>query len=297
MPETSAAAGPLREADVLVAAAEAPWLPAMAGMLARSRWELLKQQSGLSETNYGTARVLAGNADAPKTVAAEFVLPAAFGRPEPILVETLPFVVAYSRLGLRLAQSVPPSTSNRLLEGFGAIARIGGLARAVGGVLAVVHVLDVPSPNHDVSFSDPAVPFSVFVGVHRMPVSNDALRMAEQLVHECMHLQLTLLEAIHPLVSGNVEKHWSPWQETMRPTRGVLHGLYVFSVLDAFFAELARLRHLTVGEAEHLAIRRREIEAEIGQAADALAGSVELTTFGRAFITALLAPGKAVAVT
>ena len=295
MPETRAAAGPLREADVLAAAAEAPWLPAMTGMLARSRWELLKQQSGLSKANYGTARVLAGDASAPRTVVAEFVLPAAFGRPEPILVETLPFVGAYSRLGLRLAPSVPPSAYDRLLEGFGAIARIDGLARAVGGVLAVVHVLEVPSPDHDVSFSDPAVPFSVFVGVHGVPVSNDALRMAEQLVHECMHLQLTLLEAVHPLVSGDVEKHWSPWQETMRPTRGVLHGLYVFSVLDAFFAELFRLRNLTVGEAEHLEIRRREIEAETVQAAGALAGSAELTSFGRAFLAALLAPRRAVA--
>ncbi len=227
---------------------------------------------------------------------AEITLPAAFGRSRTVIIEGLPHVHGYAGVGLRIAELTPPSAAAaaaRLAEAFEVVARVDGLALALGCLLKAIHVLEAPSPDHDVSFSDPEVPFSALVGVQGVSGPNAAVRLAEQVVHECMHLQLTLLEAVHPFTSADVELHWSPWQEKPRPARGVLHGLYVFRVLDAFFAELASGAGLDAGAANHLARRRREIAAETAAAAASLSRSSELTSFGRAFLDAILAPREA----
>lgn len=102
-----------------------------------------------------------------------------------------------------------------------------------------------------------------------------------------MHLLLTLLENERALVGDLGERHLSPWQGCPRPTRGVLHGFYVFSVLDVVFARLAGWPGLSAPEAAHALRRRGEIAGELTVAADALATSSELTQDGRGLVAEL----------
>jgi HEXXH motif-containing protein len=46
-----------------------------------------------------------------------------------------------------------------------------------------------------------------------------------------MHLQLTLIEQEAPLVADDLYAARSPWKREQRPLSGLLHGLYVFSVI------------------------------------------------------------------
>ncbi len=279
------------EVALLAAAADAPWLPGMAAGLARRKWDALGRRLDLRPSDYSTSRILARSATASRRIVAEITPPPAFGRTDSILLEDLGRVGAYDDVGLRLSelrdQDAIQAVRERLLRAFAVVAEVPSLAVAIGGVLSSIHVLETPSSDHDVSYSDPAVPFSVFVGVPDAAGPVASLRLAESLVHEAMHLQLTLVEAAVPLVAGDDERHWSPWQQTMRPTQGVLHGLYVFEVLDAFFAELSRHPGGDTRVAAHLQARREEIQAETADATSALLRSKELTFRGRSFIHAL----------
>ena len=135
---------------------------------------------------------------------------------------------------------------------------------AVAACLRSVHVLQPPGAEIDVSYSDPDVPFSVFLSIPA-PGPRAALRLAESLVHEGMHLHLTLIEAVLPLVGDERASTFSPWMRQPRPLRGVLHGLYVFSAIDAFLRVLERSGLLGPDQAAFAARRRRQIAREIGQ--------------------------------
>jgi HEXXH motif-containing protein len=55
--------------------------------------------------------------------------------------------------------------------------------------------------------------------------------VAESLIHESMHLQLTLVDSIEPLAVDDRANGYSPWKEELRPVTGLLQGLYVFAVI------------------------------------------------------------------
>ena len=166
---------------------------------------------------------------------------------------------------------LPPAAA-RLIAASAIIAWIPDLAAAIGHLLAAVLVLRAPDADHGVSHSDPDVPCSVLIGMSPETSGVDGLRLAEALVHECMHLQLTLLERPCPLVIGIEEPHASPWQGRPRPKRGILHGFYVFTVVGPFFARLLAEDGLSGLEASHAMSRRRDIAAQTEVAARALAG-------------------------
>lgn len=277
--------------SLLSAARSAPWLPGTAQVLARRKWGALHADLGLTPEEYSTSRILARSASAPRRVAARVTAPAEFGICRPVLLEDLRPCDAYDAIGLRLAAlddgDRTAAVAGRLRDALDVVAQVPSLAAAVGGVLSAVHVLETPGPDHDVSYSDPAVPFSAFVGVPDADGPVATLRLAEGLVHEAMHLQLTLVEAAAPLVSGEAERHWTPWQATRRPTRGVLHGFYVFRVLHGLFGELSAVCGDTT-VLGHVDRRQRDIELETGDAAGSLARSEELTPLGRQLLEALL---------
>ncbi|MEE8585492.1 MAG: HEXXH motif-containing putative peptide modification protein, partial [Acidobacteriota bacterium] len=67
-----------------------------------------------------------------------------------------------------------------------------------------------------------------------------ALRVAESVIHETMHLQLSLVERVLPLVRDDAVKELaSPWKEEKRHPRGILHGLYVFALIYRFWASIS----------------------------------------------------------
>ena len=161
-----------------------------------------------------------------------------------------------------------------------------GLRATVAAYLRSVHVLQPPGTEIDVSYSDPDMPFSVFLSIPG-PGVHAALRLAESLVHECMHLHLTLIEAVLPLVDDVRASTFSPWMRRPRPLRGVLHGLYVFSAIDLFLRILEHGGSLGPHEAAFVARRRRQIAGEIGQV-DLPALAAGLTGDGRTLVERLL---------
>jgi HEXXH motif-containing protein len=133
------------------------------------------------------------------------------------------------------------------------------LAQTVRALVRSVHILKSKSAGFDVSFSDPKIPFSVFLSV---PSGAHAdLRIAEALVHECMHLQLTLVEEVLPLVKRGQASSYSPWKQANRPISGVMHALYVFRVIDSWLASLAGLR----SQSAVIERRRAQIAEEVSE--------------------------------
>ena len=56
-------------------------------------------------------------------------------------------------------------------------------------------------------------------------------------MHEALHLQLSLVERVLPMVvsnpGGESEQVFSPWAGDGRSVRGLLHGVYVFGIFAA----------------------------------------------------------------
>ncbi len=93
------------------------------------------------------------------------------------------------------------------------------------------HLLRSAGEGMDTSHSDPMLPFSVFVSTPAPQERYAVLRLAESFVHESMHLQLSLIEQVLPMIRDNEATYHSPWRSENRPLGGVLHGLYVFAVI------------------------------------------------------------------
>ena len=132
--------------------------------------------------------------------------------------------------------------------------------------------------NLDVSLSDPNLPFTVFVSLPSNQEKDGYLRFAEGLIHEALHLQLTAIEKVHPLVYENrlANNIYSPWKGEGRDTRGLLHAVYVFSSLY-FFWESIHLQDKIEGK---FAFNRcMEIKQQIRQAGH-LSKSKALTPLG-----------------
>jgi HEXXH motif-containing protein len=116
-------------------------------------------------------------------------------------------------------------------------------------------------PGYDVSHSQPRWRSRVFVSIPDRSDDIGALRFAEGLVHEAMHLNLTLFEAHHPIITDQKGMMTSPWHAEQRPYLGVAHGLFVFTCLRAYFDELHGQKLRTVYE--HTQTRITQIRSEV----------------------------------
>ena len=166
-----------------------------------------------------------------------------------------------------------------LQQALSLVAAVPSLYATISQYLRSLHLLEPPGADYDVSHSDPDVPFSISISV---PVADGRrrLRLAESIVHECMHLQLTLVEDVLPLVAAPEIRLFSPWRDTLRPVRGVLHGFYVFSVVHEFLTTLCRTGSLSPAEATLASVRRSNIRHEATQVRN-LASGEGLTAAGR----------------
>lgn len=154
------------------------------------------------------------------------------------------------------------SAVSRLFEqAVGLIAQVPDLHQAVEAVVRHVHPLEAP-PGYDVSHSEPRWRTTIFVSVPERRDIVGALRLAESIAHEGMHLHLTEWESAGALVADTETTLHSPWRGTARPAQGVLHGTFVFVCIVAF---LSRLPASVLGPSgrDHVARRLGEISAEL----------------------------------
>lgn len=266
------------------------WLNNLGPTLARARWSKLETDYGLEKSNYGTGRVLERNPLAERQIIGYVHGPVVDNQYQ-IAIESLRPEVARRYRDFGLDFYLPSDLNSNFLDmlsrAIRLISAVRGAAVAVSSVLSVLHILKTESPEYDVSYSEPSVPFSIFIGVTLDDQFHRDLRLAEGILHECMHLQLTLVEEQISLIAAENERHRSPWRQTFRPTRGVLHALYVFRVIQDFFADLILSVSLSDEERKYILRRQIEINNEVEQVKD-LYESQDLSPLGRAFVARLL---------
>src|SRR5262249_5384214 len=90
-----------------------------------------------------------------------------------------------------------------------------------------------------VSFSDDSAPGALYCSVRRSNGLISALDLADSLIHEHRHQKLYLLDRYAPLVLRDRPLVASPWREDMRPPSGLLHAVFVFTDLIAFWRDVA----------------------------------------------------------
>lgn len=236
-----------------------PWFPGLARSLATAAWEQYRH-SGFNSENYGTHRWLQKDPKAERMEIAALDLSSSLKcRIEELPVSTR---IRYEGRGLAFSESAPLAADVIAIQSaLSLVALVPSLRETISVYLRALHILKAPGSDFDVSHSDPEIPFSVFVSIPP-PCPETELRLAESIVHECMHLQLTMIEAVTPLVRNDDVQAYSPWQQMARPLGGVLHGLYVVSVIYFWFLSLNE--KLAPTAKKFVRKRMQEIEREIG---------------------------------
>lgn len=241
------------QVDAAFASTQPAWFPGLAGLLIEG-WQL---QSGMAVSSYGTSRFVGGPGCLPRWTHDLQVDGRILTRLEVLSPEV---DERYTSQGLRLLTPEEAVGSSKKL--FGLALNVQTMPNSLlGAVLAlakVTHLLRSAGDGMDTSHSDPDLPFSIFVSVPEPGERYGAFRLGEGFVHEAMHLQLSLIEQISPLVVEAGATYYSPWREQHRPLGGVLHGLYVFAVIHQWLS----------GRGTGCAYARRrlpEIRKEIGR--------------------------------
>lgn len=153
------------------------------------------------------------------------------------------------------------------------------LEAAVLAAVTDVHPL-AAEPGYDVSHSQPRWRSRIFVSCPERTDCVGALRLAESVVHEAMHLRLTNEEGREPFVASPAASSHSPWRRESRPVQGVLHGLFVFACIARFMRGLRTCPRLTCEGRSHVEGRMATIAGEIADV-DSRALSASLTARGR----------------
>lgn len=165
-----------------------------------------------------------------------------------------------------------------------AISWVPSLAAIVAARVTAVHVLRA-DPGYDVSHSEPHWRNRIFVSVPDRHDEVGTLRLTEGVLHEALHLHLTQLEAISPLVRDLTGTLASPWRSDPRSFGGVLHGVFVFVGISAYFDAVVASLNPAVGC--HLNQRRLEIAEELAEV-DRSRLAAGLTERGIALLSRLL---------
>lgn len=236
-----------------------PWFPELTEDLVNTAWEALYDERGYTQQNYTTSRIIEKNTHVDRGVLGTLVFDNFEGE---VILEKLPCnnEAGFESLGLCFAQADQSAINYQLSElrlAFNLIAGIPSLYVTVLTLVRSIHILKAESDQHDVSFSDPAIPFSIFISIPSVHETNSSIRLAEAIIHEAMHLQLTLIESFCPLILEDNTKLFSPWKNEDRRPSGVLHALYVFSVI------YTSLPLLNVSDEQFVVRRGLEIQKQI----------------------------------
>ena len=237
--------------------------------------------------SYSTARFLAGG---PYDENSDSAVPCALKIPgapfnSTLNVELLPLPLArrWQSIGLQFATEREINEMgfmDALAQSLDLVRLVRPLHGTVAGMCRSLHALLASGECFDVSYSDPSVPFTIFVSCPPVTENNRVERLAENVIHEALHLQLSLVESVEPLTVEGAENEpvFSPWREDGRTMRGLLHAVYVFSNLRYFWERVAMERPTSSSFASN---RVEAIDREISSARHLL-DRPSLTVAGRA---------------
>lgn len=284
-----------RVEDALCSPYPQPWLPGLARELEDVGWGGLRDEFGIHLASYGTGRVTLRSATAPREVEAHLRIAGnqdPFRFPPQVEILSGEASRGYVESGVRFytaAEIRELELCVRLEEAFNLMELEPTLRESMFIMIRSIHLVDAGHDDYDVSFSEPNLPFSVFVSVPRSRDGNTTLRVAEGLIHEAMHLQLSLVERVVTLVRSEMTSFFSPWRNELRTSGGLLHAIYVFRVLDSFFSQLLLIKLLSSAQEVYVKDRRRQIREQIGEVR-AFKNSPDLTQTGKLFVSRLIEP-------
>ena len=191
-------------------------------------------------------------------------------------------------IGLRFATEADVNERDfirMLAKSLDVIRLVPPLRGTVAGLCRSIHPLLAPGNDLDVSYSDPILPCSVFVSCPLPTERHHVERLAENLMHEALHLQLSLVELVEPLIKpARREKPvFSPWKGEGRTVQGLVHAVYVFGNLRCFW----RLAASILPDPSFARMRIGTIDGEMANAAHFLEGG-SLTPMGRRLAASFL---------
>ncbi len=269
------------------------WFPGLASPLTAQRWRTLYRQTAITRNDYGTGRVRVGRAEAPRHIVGSLLVSPGNGNAaSALLVELLSENERrnYEGMGLTFysgAELAASTIFDCLQDAIHILAHVPTLQETVNSLVRVCHILKPEDDDYDVSHSDPYVPFSIFVSVPQQQRENCELRIAESIVHEAMHLQLTLLEQALPLIRPSNDTYFSPWKGELRSPQGILHALYVFRVIDQFLGQLLTLSIWSSESVYYMRNRRTEVAQQVRRI-EPFADCPALTELGTCLVQRLL---------
>jgi hypothetical protein len=157
-------------------------------------------------------------------------------------------------------------------------------ATCIAQLVNCIQVVASEGPEYDTSYTHPEVPFTIFVSVCEDDSLNAQLRLAESILHEAMHLKLTLIQSHIELVKPqSTETFFSPWRNVQRPLTGVLHGLFVFRAIQDFFRLIKDSPQLNNKEYNFVTYRIDDIASDF-QALENFAKADTLTEYGKRIV-------------
>lgn len=148
----------------------------------------------------------------------------------------------------------------------------------VAGCLISVVPVRYPARTEPFSASSPEA-----YGCVLLNPPTDSATLAASLIHEAQHVKLGALLDLVPLIHGGMEEiHYAPWRVDPRPLRGLLHGVYAFLGVTAFWQahRHAVLDETTPSADFEFALRR----AQTSHGLRTLRAHAELTALGDRFL-------------
>lgn len=221
----------------------------------------LATDQDLGWSRYSTTRLAVGS---DPYVVSSIVYDTPWGTECDMQLEVLPNTLAtkWDEAELRLATKADFQDNDFCAVMTGALdllATASPFLGTVAGLCRSIHLLGAAT-HFDSSYSDPRFPFSVFTSCPSPEENHRVERLAESILHESLHLQLSLVEAAEPLVVTSLDQPtlYSPWKKELRPVRGIMHGVYVFANLQCFWRHVASLTNSPVA-----ATRVEEIRGQL----------------------------------
>lgn len=265
-------------------AGSSPWFPGLGQKLAKEKWITLEKQTGVNKDNYSTETCLIG-----KKIADLYPLTHVLQNQIPVFPVPLELALNDEKKNIR-SYGLDEFRSLPILEcienAFEWLKIENSIIDTIKALVRNIHLLKLVDNEYDVSYSLPNIPFSIFLSIPSQRINNDSLRVAEAILHETMHLQLTLIEEEMPLVNQSNQKYFSPWKNEYRNARGIIHALYVFRTIREFIKKIL-MTDINQSNLKFLIKRKEEIESQLISLSD-FDKSEALTKQGSLLTMALL---------
>ncbi len=245
------------------------WNVSLVSRLVKQEWLSLGQRLSCGPEDYSTAGLILGDA----TVSSQRVEIISSSNWGPVFLEWpdhLRIASFYELNGLSSRYMDRQRGENViafLREVFQCIRGVRPAYECLTHLVRMIQLLQEKSSTEDTSYSHPGLPFSIFLSIPENNSPDVVIRVAESIIHEVMHLYLTLIEKSVDLVRDGNAQFYSPWRGQDRSIRGVLHGAFVFRAVFDFLHGVTKSL-TTESQVQHCRDRQVEIRSQLEQISD-----------------------------